>query len=232
MTERSPLASVIPLRASPAVRGWHGMIERPHVNYRQADWIAWGTIDPTGNARLVDVTPWSPAAKAGIASGDWMLMLNGECIDIFEARGAPVGTHVCATWHRPGIGLLAAELVLVPPPARKRRERQARPTIYPQVAPGRRLGSKERLQWQTAMQSDSALRAQDRDVANRLATKYADRRNMAWPSRATLARDLNSSIRTVHRSIVRLVWRGWLKVISGRRTGESNRYVLTWPAGC
>jgi PDZ domain len=230
VTEAS--APVIPLRpAAPAAPGWHGMIERPHAQYTAADWVTWSAVDPTGNARIVDVAPFSPAATAGIASGDWVLTLNGERIDVFSARGAPVGTHVCVTWHHPGNGMLAAPLILVPPPARKRRERQAQPTIYPQMASGRRLGAKERLQWQTAMQSDHALVARDRDVANRLATKYADRRNMAWPSRTTLSRDLRVSIRTVHRSILQLVWRGWMRVISGRRTGESNRYLLTWPAG-
>jgi hypothetical protein len=132
--------------------------------------------------------------------------------------------------HRLGIAPWIADLVLMPPPARTRRERLPLPA-YPQVACGRRLGAKQRLQWQTAMQVDHALFARDRDVAARLATKYADRHNLAWPSRATLARDLATSVSTIHRSIARLVRRGWMRVISGRRTGESNRYMLTWPAG-
>lgn len=226
-------APVIPLRPAsptPAARGWHGMIERPHAQYRPEDWTSWATIDPTGNARIVDVVPWSPAATAGVMNGDWVLALNGERIDAFEVRGAPVGTRVHVTWQRPGIGLLAAEFILAPPPARQKRQKQARPTTFPKVAHGRRLGPKERLQWEEAMQGDRALTARARDVATRLAAKYANRSNMAWPGRATLARDFGVSVKTIDRAKAGLTHRGWVKWVCGRSTGESNRYFLTWPA--
>lgn len=223
--------TVVQFAPPPAVRGWHGMIERPHAQYTQADWTSWATIDPTGNARIVDVVPWSPAATAGVAGGDWVLSLNGERLDVFQARGVPVGTHVRVTIHRPGIGLLMAELVLAQPPERQRRQLQARPATFPQVPHGRRLGPKERLQWETAMQEDHALSARARDVANRLATKYADKRNMAWPGRVKLARDLGVSVVTIDRAKAKLTHRGWVKWICGRATGEANRYFLTWPAG-
>ena len=158
MTDSPPLAPVITLRAAaapPALRGWHGMIERSHAQYSPADWMAWGTVDPTGNARIVDVAPWSPAASAGVVSGDWILSLNGERLDTFDRRGALVGTRVRVTVHRLGIAPWIADLVLMPPPARTRRERLPLPA-YPQVACGRRLGAKQRLQWRHGVKKKSA----------------------------------------------------------------------------
>ncbi len=223
--------TVVPFAAPPVVRGWHGMAERPHAQYSVTDWSTWATVDPAGTARIVDVVPWSPAATVGIVSGDWILSLNGERMDLFDRRGAPVGTHVSATVHRIGNGPWTVDIVLVPPPARQRRQRPARPIGFPKIAHGRRLGPKERLKWETAMQEDPAVNARARDVANRLATKYADNRNMAWPGRARLARDLGVSVNTIDRAKAQLSHRGWVKWVSGRVTGEANRYFLTWPAG-
>jgi hypothetical protein len=230
MTDHFP--RVVPLRPdapAPAVRGWHGMTLRTHRYY---DWSAWAAADPNGNAVLVDIAPWSPAATAGIMSGDYVVSIDGESLDVWDAHGAPVGAHVHVVCYRPAAAAhQTADVVLAPRPARQRRQRPPRPARHPQVVSGRRLGTKQRLQWQQAMGTDHALTARARDVARELATHYADRTNIAFPGRATLARDLGVSVRTIDRAVTTLRHRGWIRVVSGRRTGEANRYILTWPAG-
>jgi hypothetical protein len=177
------------------------------------------------------VALWSPSAKAGIITGDWIVSLDDERSDLWEEHGAPVGSRVRVIAYRSAIGPYTVDVVLAPQAARMPRQRQRRPDTYPKVAAGRHLGAKERLQWESAMYDDPALTARARDLAMRLAARYANARNMAWPSRATLARDLHVSTDTIDRARKRLTDRGWVKWMSGRRTGESNRYWLTWPAG-
>jgi hypothetical protein len=232
MSRKTQIAHVIPLHpdASACVaRGWHGMTERPHAQYTKADWAAWAIADPAGNARIVDVAPWSPAFKAGIISDDWVVSLDGECLDLWEQHGAAVGACIHVTGYR--AGPWALEVVLGSRPARQLRQRQPRPMSFPQVTAGRRVGPKERLQWQAALSEDPALPARAIALAVRLSAKYADKYNAAWPGRARLARDLGVTVSTIDRMKARLSVRGWLKWMSGRRTGETNRYWMTWPAG-
>jgi hypothetical protein len=187
MSEKSPLAPVIPLRPDAptlAPRGWHGMTQCPQVQY---DWTAWATADPAGNARLVNVALWSPAATAGIASGDYVVSINGEHLDEWDAHGAPVGTKVHVAGYRPKAGRWAVDVVLTPRPARQPRQHPLRPASYPQVACGKRLGAKERLRWEAAMYDDPALTTRARDLAMRLASRYANAANVLWPGRARLA---------------------------------------------
>jgi hypothetical protein len=204
------------------------MTRRKHRDY---DWSAWAAADPNGNAVRVDVAPWSPAATADIMSGDYVVSIDGESLDVWDAHGAPTGTRVHVVCYRPvAAGHWTADVVLAPRPARQR-QRPPRPAHHPQVASGRRLGAKQRLQWQQTMGTDHALTARARDVARELATHYADAANIAFPGRATLARDLGVSVRTIDRAVKTLRHRGRIRVVSGRRTGEANRYILTWPAG-
>jgi hypothetical protein len=81
------------------------------------------------------------------------------------------------------------------------------------------------------MYDDPALTARARDLAMRLASRYANAANILWPGRARLAHDLGVAVATIDRAKALLGHRGWLKWMSGRRTGETNRYWLTWPAG-
>jgi hypothetical protein len=231
MTGRSRVAPVIPLRPDAtalAARGWHGMTQWPQTQY---DWTAWATADPVGNALMVNVALWSPAATAGIIGGDYVVSIDGERLDVWDAHGAPVGTSVHVVGYRPTAGRWAVDVILASRPACQRLQRPSRPTTYPQVACGRRLGAKERLKWEAEMYDDLALTARARDLAMRLAAKYANAANVSWPGRARLARDLGVAVITIDRAKALLGRRGWLKWLSGRRTGETNRYWLTWPAG-
>jgi hypothetical protein len=234
MTESSSLAPVIPLPiAATAPRGRHGMTARRLTKYSAQDWITWGRIGGVADHdyRIVEVAPWSPAWNADIRSGDWVLTVDGIGFDLFERRGAPAGRCIIVVTHRPGLGTRSIQIVLAPPARPKPPTKQRRPD-YPQIACGAHLlGKKQRPMWQTAMQDDPALIGRDRDVAARIATKYADDANMAWPSIVKLARDLRISESSVKRAIRRLHHRGWLKVMSGRCTGSVNHYWLTWPAG-
>jgi hypothetical protein len=209
------------------------MKARRQHKYTAQDWTTWGQIGGVADqdCRIVDVVPWSPAWNCDIRGGDWVLSIDGVGFDSFERRGAPVGRYITVVTYRPGIGTRSTQIELAPPARPKPPTKQRKPD-YPQVACSARLASKrQRPLWQTAMQDDPALIGRDRDVAARIATKYANDANMAWPSIAKLARDLRISASSVKRAIGHLHHRGWLKVMSGRSTGTVNYYWLTWPAG-
>jgi hypothetical protein len=232
--QEAMMDTVIPLRPdarAPAPRGWHGMTPRALAKYTQSDYASWIAADLDGNARVVDVAPWSPAAKAGIMTGDWVVLVDGERLDMWELHGASVDARVRIMLYRHPTGRWAVDVILIQRPPRLPRQRQVCAASGPYHAPGCHLGAKQRLQWQAAMFNDRYLSALAREVATYLATVRANKANMAFPSRATIASDLGVSIRTIDRAVARLRGRGWIKVISGRGTGESNRYWLTWPAG-
>ena len=79
----------------------------------------------------------------------------------------------------------------------------------------------DRLAWRVAVR-DSGLDATAKHVALTLDT-YMDRRGVAWPSKASLARDTGYTIRAVDRASNRLEQAGIL-VVARSRGHRSNLY--------
>lgn len=60
---------------------------------------------------------------------------------------------------------------------------------------------------------------------------YADHRDIAFPTHATIAERAMCSPKTVGRALERLEERGLIEIISGKEHGKSNRYRVLWRVG-
>jgi hypothetical protein len=210
-------------KAAATGRGWHGMRPRNQKLYTPADWKTWGGR-LAGVGVLVDVTPGSPAWRAHLRDGAWVLMINGQSMELFESVGAVVGTAVRVDAFHPDVGNVSVQFRLAerPKPSRPRRAAITR------AVSGAPVEKRERRQWLTKLSDCANLLPIDVAIATRLAMKYANG-SEAYPSIERLARDLRVSSRTVKRGIVRIRASGFIDVRSGKRAGRSNRYCLTWP---
>jgi hypothetical protein len=211
--------------ASPPRRGWHGMRARPQGKYTKEDWLLWGGR-LAGVGVLVDAAPGSPAWNAGIINGTWILLIDGKSFALFEETRLQAGTAVSVKAFRPECGNIDVELVLGvrPKPSRPRK-------VFPIASvSGALVTKKDRPKWLMQVSGCTGLTSADRAVAMRLATKYARERAAAFPAVARLAADLSVSKSTVERGLARLRTAGFVKIVSGRKSGRVNHYFITWPA--
>jgi biotin operon repressor len=208
--------------------GWHGITMRSEHRWRSEDrqvhsaFVARGT-----SAWLVDVIDHSPAWYVGIRSGAWITKIDGVSIEVFEARGAPVGARVVVEGLHPTRGPLFADLVLREPPKPKR----LLPAIRFECGPT--LDNRpDRPRWLKLLECASISNAAK--VVGLCLCNSAIR-----DDGFTIARDgwtidkfakrLGMSRRTVTAALAELRHSGFLVVTSGQRSRQPNGYRLTWP---
>jgi hypothetical protein len=205
--------------AAKVARGHLGLEEMSHA----VDWQLALDLGPAV-ARVL-VTPRSPAKKAGIASGDYVVSVNGTSLEAFTAGQPPAGTVALIKVFRVGKGFLLFDAILSERPEITRPSK-ALATAVPCGAP---VARNERLKWLSRITGDPRLLPMDKALAARLVLYYLNRKGEAYPAHDTLANELSVSVSSVKRSIVKLQRAGLLHIASGRKRGRSNCYSLSWP---
>jgi PDZ domain/Helix-turn-helix domain len=206
--------------ASSSELGWHGI----QILHHPVDWplcyqLGDGTV-------CVRVDPGSPARKAGLKTGDYLISVNGTTFEAFS-EGRPIaGTTAVIKAFRKGAGVQYLEAVLIARPSpRPVTTRLCRPAI-PCGRPVERNG---KLKWLALVSRKSTLTPLDKAIATLLMTYYCNRKGDAYPSHATLARINNVCVRSVQRSISNLHRHGLLSVASRKKEGRSNLYSPCFP---
>jgi hypothetical protein len=161
-----------------------------------------------------------------MVDGTWVRLIDGTSFSRFEGSRLSVGASVVVKAFRQDLGNIEVEIVLAcrPKPSRPRR---AAPLVSICGAP---VKKQDRPKWLMHISECTGLISADKAVAMRLATKYARERAGAFPAVARLAADLGVSKSTVERALRRLQTAGFVKIISGRKSGRVNHYFITWPA--
>ncbi len=165
----------------------------------------------------------SPAAKAGLRSGDYIRSINDLSYEEYHRAMPPVGTlfeiHI---WRR-GVGELRFAGVLEKPPKERRKEEWEQ---RPATMPGRPVRKDERPVFMDFISKDPGLKL---DVRYLTVLLNHDGYLGIYPKRRTLAKELSCSLSTVSRCQRRCIHRGVLEVFSGKRRRTSNTYVVSWP---
>jgi PDZ domain len=209
--------------ANPTEAGWLGLEILQHtVDWKLCVQLGDGTV-------RVRVDAGSPANKAGIKTGDYVISINGVSLEEFEAGGLRIGTKAIIKAHREG-QVIFAEVTIRPRPKPKRQKQL--PLAPCAVVPcGADVERNERLKWLDQVTGDHMLRPIDKLVAVRLMVRYANRfTGIAYPSIKKLAADLGVARRSVDFAVKRLHRAGYHDLKSGKAEGRSNEYTATWPA--
>jgi membrane-associated protease RseP (regulator of RpoE activity) len=215
--------------AKPPGPGWSGIVLQEDCD----DWPAFSQLMMIFDDGLafVHVTPFSPAAGAGLKSGDFVKNVDGIPLAKFNESPPLAGTSVIVEAHRKGLGDLKFEVVLAETPAIKPKSR-AKPPRQPMpgaVACGARVTPTERPRWLNQCTGHPGLQPVDKALAARIVSKYVNKSGKCWPGHTLLASDMGVSVSTIQRSIARLNRSGLVAVACGRGRGTSNTYEITWP---
>jgi hypothetical protein len=208
--------------------GWHGIIARNQKRYSPDDWRMWGTLG--GDVTLVDVAVGSPAWRAEIRNGTWVMLMNQMTFEAFEARRAPVGTTVSVKAFRPGLGHVHPTLTLVDRPKIKREPRRGNRSRIPLAEAGAVVSRSERPKWLGQLCRSAYLSPAARLLGCFFANVAV--RNDGWARQWSLDRlvkDLGITQSTLQRSIRELQQAGYLRFNSGRHARRNNSYALAWP---
>src|SRR5215475_4931669 len=148
---------------NPVALGYLGLKEMTHaVNWQLA-------LDLGDGVARVMVAPRSPAKKAGIASGDYVVSINGTTFEAFSAKRPPVGAVALVKVFREGKGFLLFDAMLSEQPRPKTPQRTPLIESAPCGAPAARGG---RLKWLSGIAGDPRLSPRDKAIATRLALYY------------------------------------------------------------
>jgi hypothetical protein len=170
------------------------------------------------------VLPRSPAAVAGLKSGDYIRSINDLSYEEFHRRMPPAGTLFEIHYWRPRAGELRACGLLEKPPKERRKEWWEQ---WGATMPGRPVRKDERPVFMNFTSKDQRLQHVDfRYLA--ILIDY-DGYFGIFPKRKTIANALECSLSTVSRCQCRCSYRGVLEVVSGKRHRSSNTYLVTWP---
>jgi hypothetical protein len=231
-------------------------IERERAARRGAP--GWLGVTPRYNAQAVlafgdgvtevEVHPRSPAYRNRLRTGDVVtaLSVTGEKVPFenFYALNMPAGTEVGVEFVRPrtsGAIAMATTVKLVAWPRTRLWE------LRPRIAPGARVGQKERPTFLAEMLPylrDALSAPRDRARGERRTGWFAayavlsfqvlvrdnDRKAGVWGRQRDTARHLGLSTKTVNEIVQQLCWVGVLKRLSfPTRERDSNLYEVTWP---
>ena len=170
--------------------------------------------------------PRSPAWKAGLRSGDYVVSINGITYERFHSCMPDAGTRVEIVAWRKRLGRFTALETLGIPPKTILPHRERWP---PALQAGKSVGKKERpLFVQGFISKHSSLAAIDTRLLSLLLNHEGPKGII--PRRRTLARTLRCSLSTLDRALARCKAAGVLRVESGRSLRRSNTYFVTWPA--
>jgi hypothetical protein len=202
--------------APDANHGYLGLVERKYI---EVDWDAVAEHGP-----CVIVRPYSPAWRAGVRSGDFIISINDVSYYDFYAVLPPPGTAFKIVFWRKGHGRLTAFETLGTTPKFPERK-----DICPENEPGKPVAKRERPEFiQGFISKHLILKAIDTRLLS-LLLNYEGPKGII-PKRRTLAQDLSCSLSTLDRSIRRCRGAGFLRVESGKSERHSNSYTVTWPA--
>jgi hypothetical protein len=210
-------------------RGWHGMTLRNQSRYTPNDWKAYNALGaPT--AFIVDVADYSPAWRAGLRSGSWIVQIDGKSFEAFERIDTPVGAAVLVKAFHAVRGPMEANVTLAERPKVKRAPRIASRARVPHVECGRAITREDRPKWLTKLAMARHLSFAARTVGAFLCGRAIGPSGSTdrWTYKA-IARELGMARATVQRSVAELRQAGFLAVQSGRRARRINGYTLTWP---
>jgi hypothetical protein len=217
------------------VPGWHGIdVLSIEVDHRLV-----AELSPDGSAAKIGVAPGTPAARAGLRTGDYVLSAgrygNAASLADFDALCLPAGTEILVRFHRPGrhkAGQVETALLKL-----RRRRGVSRPRwwqLTPRVEPGPAVGRDDRSVFEAQMARHPHIKPLGFRMLIRLLRHY-DGKHGAFPSYRRLASDVGSGRKaTAIEHVKALEWLGVVEIIvgGGRRGlgGSTNRFVLHWPA--
>ncbi|MBX9649699.1 MAG: hypothetical protein K2X57_21885 [Xanthobacteraceae bacterium] len=220
---------------TPAV-GWLGMI----VASLEVDWKLALELAPDGQASKVYVEARSPAHRAGVRNGDYVLSASPSPVadmplSELDARALPPGSDIYVKFHRPLWRAREIQTVVVrlrerPQPAKAPSWKKGEPVPF-----GPEVTRDDRKRFLSEMATHPRMSALGYRMLGRLVHHY-DGPNGIYPSYATLARDVRCKRRqTAITQIERLSWLGVVEVVkfAGVRTqgGFTNRFRVHWPEG-
>ena len=196
-------------------------------------------LTPDGSAVKIMVAPRTPAWKAGLRTGDYVLSLGryGNAVPLadFYALGLPAWTEILVRFHRPGrhrAGHVETGLIKLrrPPGLSELRWWQRTPL----VAPGPEVERDERSRFEASMAAHPQINPLAFRMLVRLLRHY-DGKHGAFPSYATIAADMDCSRRAAIENVRHLERLGIIEIlVGGGRVGfggVTNRFVVHWPGG-
>jgi hypothetical protein len=170
------------------------------------------------------VLPRSPAAVAGLRSGDYIRSINDRSYEEFHRNPPPAGTPFEIHYWRPKAGERIACGLLGKLPKERQTEWWEK---WSATMPGRPVRKDERPVYMDFISKDKRLQHVDFRYLTIL-LNY-DGYCGIFPMRKTIANALECSLSTVSRCQRRCSYRGVLEVVSGKRHRSSNTYLVTWP---
>ncbi len=220
-----------------AAVGWHGITPA----LIEIDWRLASELSPEGHAVKVLVAARSPARKAGLRTGDYVVSVSPSptenlSLTDFDALSLPSGSEVFVKFHRPGrervrdIQTTVVRLREQPKVPKAPRWQQ-----IPRVAYGPEVRPDERKRFVAEMAVHPHMKALGHRILVRLLMHY-DGENGIYPSYRTIARDVNCRRKeTAMEQIARLSWLGVIEVLKGAgiktKSGPTNRFIIHWPQG-
>jgi hypothetical protein len=216
--------------------GWHGM----RVASIEVDWRLIGELTPEGQAVKVVVAARSPASRAGLRTGDYIVSVSPSPTDEmsladFDARGLPPGSDAYVKFHRPAKGTrreieIAAIRLRKLPPSPKTPPWQR----TPRIAFGPKVMRDERSKFEAQMATHPRMSSLGFRILVRM-IRYYDGPLGLCPSYARLARDVGCKRRAAINQINRLGWLGVVDIVkkAGLRGkgGTTNQFTIHWPEG-
>jgi hypothetical protein len=235
--EASTVIPIATARPKPGTAlGWHGITPKRILERCDHRLIA----ELGGEATKVIIAPGSPARRAGLKSGDFVVSVSPSPIEdmplnMFAACGLPSGSEVFVKFWRPQRGpreicTTVLRLRKQPGPPKPRPWKR-----WPQVGLGPEVTREERKLFMAEMSAHPRMPSLGKSILARLVLHY-DGPNGAYPSYATLARDMRCKRRqTIMEHVNRLAWLGVVEVVKGigKKTtgGRTNMFIIHWPEG-
>jgi hypothetical protein len=232
--EQGPVPEISPPESPLPV--WHGITAATiEVDYQLAL-----ELSPQGTAVKILVERGSPAWKAGLRTGDYLVSIGDSptaetSFEAFAALDGPMGREIFARYHRPGRNAGLVDTAVFRLIGRRTRARAA-----PRWQRGARVSfgrvverGADRARFEAEMAAHRALPPLAFKILVRL-LRYYDGKAGAFPSYRTLAQDVGYSRRRVIDNVACLNWLGIVEVLKqgGRKGngGRTNLFIIHWPA--
>lgn len=204
----------------------------------EVDWRLAIDLAPDHIASKVIIEPRSPARKVGLRSGDYVVSISPSAMEVmslgdFDAGNFPVGLDAFVRFHRPGENCSGKIQTVIVRLGKRPRVPIVPPwQQMPRVAFGPEVARNDRARFEAQMTMHPLLPHLGFRILVRL-VRYYDGPKGAFPSYATLARDVGCERRAAINQINRLEWLG---IVEARRRagvkgigGTTNLYVIHWP---
>ena len=196
------------------LRGWHGITARNQGRYTPEDWKNYDQMGAP-DAFIVDVADYSPAWRAGLRSGSWIVEIDGKSFEDFERFGSAVGAAVIAKAYHPVRGAMDVVVTLVARPKVERAMLTTDQVRVPHAQPGAQVAKRDRPRWEMVI-SMSHLSCTAKSLAMLLSTHIAGKAGddfwcRGWSATA-IGRAFKKSRWTVIRAAAELHSAGFLKI--------------------